>query len=37
MDGRRQDDLSLKVGEAVAPNMSQNEIDAILNPRGVMR
>ncbi len=37
MEGRRQDDLSLKVGEAVAPNMSQNEIDAILNPRGVMR
>jgi CheY-like chemotaxis protein len=37
MNGRRQDDLSLKVGEAVAPNMSQNEIDAILNPRGVMR
>ena len=37
MEGRRKDDLSLKVGEAVMPNMSQNEIDAILNPRGAIR
>ena len=31
-DGRRHDDLSLKVGEATAPNMSQAEIDAMLKP-----
>lgn len=33
MDGRRSDDLSLKIGTAVDDNMSQNEIDALMNPR----
>ncbi len=36
-DGRRKDDLSLKVGDAKQPNMSQNEIDALLNGRGSFR
>lgn len=30
-NGRRHDDLSLKVGEAKMPNMSQAEIDAMFN------
>ncbi|WP_216851075.1 response regulator [Acidisphaera sp. L21] len=30
MEGRRKDDLSLRVGEAKAPNLSQSEIDAML-------
>ncbi len=29
--GRRRDDLSADVGDAVAPNMSQDQIDALLN------
>ena len=29
-EGRRKDDLSLRVGEAKAPNLSQSEIDAFL-------
>ena len=36
-EGRRKDDLSLKVGAAKAPNLSQNEIDAMLNGRGAIR
>ncbi len=36
-EGRRKDDLSLKVGDAKEPNMSQNEIDALLNARGAPR
>ena len=36
-DGRRKDDLSLKVGDAKEPNMSQNEIDALLNAKGAPR
>ena len=36
-EGRRKDDLSLKVGDAKAPNMSQNEIDALLNAKGAPR
>ena len=36
-DGRRKDDLSLKVGDAKQPNMSQNEIDALLNGKGSFR
>ena len=36
-EGRRKDDLSLKVGAAKAPNLSQNEIDAMLNGRGAVR
>ena len=37
MDGRRSDDLSLAIGTAVEDNMSQDEIDAIMNPKGVAR
>ena len=37
MDGRRADDLSLRIGNAVEDNMSQNEIDALLNPKSVVR
>ena len=36
-EGRRKDDLSLKVGDAKEPNLSQNEIDALLNARGAPR
>ena len=36
-EGRRKDDLSLNVGEAKEPNLSQNEIDAIFNPKGMPR
>ena len=32
MDGRRQGDLSVEVGEASAPNMSQVDIDAMMFP-----
>lgn len=31
--GRRRDDLPLEVGEAVESNMSQDDIDALMNPR----
>lgn len=31
--GRRRDDLSANLGEAVAPNMSQDQIDALLSGR----
>jgi DNA-binding response OmpR family regulator len=37
MEGRRKDDLSLRIGAAKEPNMSQNEIDALLNGRGALR
>ena len=37
VDGRRHDDLSLTVGAAKAPNMSQSEIDAMLGGKGVAR
>ncbi len=37
MEGRRKDDLSLKVGEAKMPNLSQSEIDAMLNGKGLPR
>ncbi|MGQ2989602.1 MAG: response regulator [Brevundimonas sp.] len=33
MAGRRKDDLSASIGEAVAPNMSQDEIDNMLKPQ----
>ncbi len=32
-EGRRSTDLSLEVGDAVAPNMSQDDIDALLTPK----
>ena len=37
IDGRRSDDLSLEIGDAVEANMSQNEIDALMNPKGAGR
>jgi len=33
--GRRESDLSVDVGEASAPNMSQADIDALMQPRKV--
>jgi CheY-like chemotaxis protein len=36
-EGRRADDLSLEVGEAVDPNMSQEDIDAMLQPKRAAR
>lgn len=35
MEGRRSDDLGAEVGEAAAPNMSQEEIDAMMKPSKV--
>jgi CheY-like chemotaxis protein len=32
-EGRRADDLPLEVGNAVEPNMSQDDIDAMLQPK----
>jgi DNA-binding response OmpR family regulator len=37
MAGRRHDDLSLKVGEAKEPNLSQAEIDALLSGKGAIK
>lgn len=34
-DGRRDSDLSAEVGDASAPNMSQEDIDALMQPRKV--
>jgi DNA-binding response OmpR family regulator len=34
-NGRRSDDLSLEVPDAVMPNMSQNEVDVLFKPRRV--
>jgi len=31
--GRRRDDLSAKIGDAIMPNMSQDQIDALLQQR----
>ena len=36
MDGRRKDDLSLDIGEPAESNMSQQEIDAMMNPKGAL-
>jgi CheY-like chemotaxis protein len=33
--GRRHDDLNAKIGAAVEPNMSQNEIDLLMKPTRV--
>ena len=33
MKGRRHDDISAKLGKAVGPDMSQDDIDAMLNPK----
>ncbi len=35
MPGRRKDDLSLEVGEASTPNLSQDQIDGLLKPMKV--
>jgi DNA-binding response OmpR family regulator len=35
-EGRRSTDLSAKVGEATLPNMSQDEIDALMMPKRVV-
>lgn len=35
MKGRRHDDLNFKIGAAVEPNMSQNEIDLLMKPTRV--
>jgi hypothetical protein len=37
MEGRRSDDLSLSIGTAVEDNMSQDEIDALMNPKSAAR
>lgn len=37
MEGRRSDDLPLEVGEAQTPNMSQDEIDALLQPQRIAK
>ena len=37
LEGRRRDDLSLQVGEATVPNLSQAEIDAMLGGKGMAR
>ena len=34
-EGRRKDDLSLRVGEATLPNLSQSEIDALMTGKAV--
>jgi hypothetical protein len=35
MKGRRHDDLSVEVGEAKTPNLEQDEIDALFQPKAV--
>ena len=35
MKGRRHDDLSAEVGLATTPNLGQDEIDALFNPKAV--
>lgn len=35
MKGRRHDDLSAEVGRATTPNLDQNEIDSLFQPRAV--
>ena len=37
MEGRRSDDLSLSIGTAMEDNMSQDEIDALMNPKSAAR
>ena len=36
-EGRRADDLSLEVGDATEPNMIQDDIDALLQPKRVAK
>ena len=35
--GRRHDDLSVELGEAKTPNLDQDQIDALFQPKAVMR
>jgi DNA-binding response OmpR family regulator len=35
MKGRRHDDLSVEVGRATTPNLDQNEIDALFQPKAL--
>jgi CheY-like chemotaxis protein len=37
MKGRRHDDLSVEVGEAKTPNLEQDEIDALFQPKMAVR
>lgn len=37
MKGRRHDDLSAEVGNATTPNLDQDEIDALFQPKAVAR
>jgi CheY-like chemotaxis protein len=37
MKGRRHDDLSVEVGEAKTPNLEQDEIDALFQPKAIAR
>ena len=37
MKGRRHDDLSVEVGEATTPNLEQDEIDALFQPKALAR
>jgi DNA-binding response OmpR family regulator len=37
MKGRRHDDLSVDVGEAKTPNLEQDEIDALFQPKAITR
>ena len=36
-EGRRADDLPLEVGDATEPNMSQDDIDAMLQPKRIAK
>jgi CheY-like chemotaxis protein len=36
-EGRRSDDLPLEVGDAFEPNMSQDDIDAMLHPKRAVK
>jgi DNA-binding response OmpR family regulator len=37
MKGRRHDDLSVEVGEAKTPNLEQDQIDALFQPKAIAR
>jgi CheY-like chemotaxis protein len=37
MKGRRHDDLSIEVGAAKTPNLEQDEIDALFQPKAIAR
>ncbi len=37
MKGRRHDDLSVDVGDATTPNLEQDEIDALFQPKALSR